>query len=57
MVKPRNFCHLRGNALRKCRHLALQIDVEGVRTTPTDDLDSTIGDVGLLERHVDPQAK
>ena len=30
MVKPGDFGHCRGDALRKCCHLALQLDEEGV---------------------------
>ena len=30
MVKPGNFCHSRGDAVRKCCHLTLQLDEEGV---------------------------
>ena len=30
MVKPGSLSHCRGDALRKCCHLALQVDEEGV---------------------------
>ena len=54
MLKPGNFFHFQSNALRKCRHLALQVDEEGVQTPPTNDIDSTIGYVVLVERHGTP---
>ena len=57
MLKPGDFGHCRGDALRKCHHLDLQVDGEGFWTSPTDDLDGTVGDVGLVERHATLQAK
>ena len=54
MVKPGDFCHCRGGALRKCFHLALRVDEERACTPPNDDLDSTVRDVGLVERHGAP---
>ena len=57
MVKPGDFCHFQGDALRKCCFLALQVDEEGAQPLPNDDLDSTVRNVGLVERHGVPRAK
>ena len=54
MAKPGNFGHCRGGALHKCHHLALQVDEEGAQMPPNNDIDSTVGDVGLVERHGAP---
>ena len=57
MVKQGNFCHCRGNDLHECHHLALQVEEEGIKTPLTNDIDSTIGDVGLVDHHGAPRAK
>ena len=57
MAKPGNFGNCRGDTLRKCRHLALQVDEEDVQTLPTNDLDSAVRDVGLVECYGAPRSK
>ena len=53
-MKPGDFGHCLGDALRKCHHHALQEDEEGVQTPPNNDIDITVGDAGLVERHGAP---
>ena len=57
MVKPGNFGHCQGDALRKFHPLDLQVDEEGVQTPPTNDIGSTVRAVGLVERHGAPKVK
>ena len=57
MVKLGNFCHCQGDTLCQCIHLDLQVYEESVQTPPTNDLDITIRDVGLVDRHGAPWEK
>ena len=56
-MKPGDFGHCQGDTLYKCCHQALQVDKEGVQMPPANDLDSTVGDGCLVERHGTPREK